>query len=121
MNPVKQQLTFSGNASDQDCVAYFPPSLNGLYEEFTVYIEFSSGSAAGKAQIETAFPSPDIKTDTYAGTWAAVGSTIDWAAQTSQKYASVTGVFAMLRVRISTAVTTGTMKAFVVLGGSNPG
>lgn len=121
MQRVRQQLTFSGNASDQDCVAYFPPSLVGLYEEFTVYIEFSTGAAAGKAQIETAFASPLVDVATYAGTWAAVGSTIDWAAATSQKYASVTGVFDMLRIRISTAVTSGTMKAFIVLGGSNPG
>lgn len=117
-----QELTFSGNASDQNCTAYVPTNVLAQFKEFTIYIEFSAGSQAGKAQIETAFPSQGtvysngypLVVGSYAGTWAAVGSTIDWAAESSQKYASVTGVFAQLRVRISTAVTTGTMKAFIV-------
>lgn len=109
---LKQELTFSGNASDQNCTAYFPDSLRGQYVEFTVYIEFSSGSAAGKVQIESAFVPEPVRT--YAGTWAAVGNTIDWAAQSSQKYASVTGVFDLLRLRIDTAITTGTVKGYVV-------
>ena len=109
-----QEITFSGDASAQNCVAYVPPSLIGLYTEFTIYIEFSANAAAGKVQIETAFPSADPQSPTYAGTWALVGNTIDWAAGASQKYASVTGVFALLRCRIDTAVTSGSVRAFIV-------
>ena len=111
---IFQEIKFSGDSAAQDSVAYFPPSLNGTYIEFTVYVEFSSGTSTGKVQIETAFPSPNVQLPTYAGTWAAVGSTIDFAAASSQKYASVTGVFGMLRCRIQTAVTGGTVKAYVV-------
>jgi hypothetical protein len=91
----------------------FPESVRGHYTEFTVYIIFSSASAAGAVQIETA------SDYSYTGTWGAVGSPIAWAANTSQKYASVTGAFAALRLRISTTVTSGTVSAWVVA--SSPG
>ncbi len=123
-----QELTFAPNATGQNSVAYVPTVLLGQYDEFTIYIEFSTGAAAGKVQIETAFPSQGtvygnnaypLTVGSYGGTWAAVGSTIDFAVETSQKYASVTGVFALLRVRIDTAVTTGTVKAFIVASAKN--
>ncbi len=109
---LKQELTFGPDATSQNSVAYFPNVLAGQYVEWTVYIEFSTGAAAGKAQIQTAFAVEPVRS--YAGTWANVGNTIDFVAQTSQKYASVTGVFDMLRINIDTAVTTGTMKAYVI-------
>jgi len=121
-----QELVNSGNASDSDTVFYVPNVLLAQYDEFTIYIEFSTGSAAGKAQIETAFPSQGtvyggnaypLTVGSFSGTWAAVGSEMAWAVQTSQKYTSVTGVFALLRVRITTTVTTGTMKAYIVATG----
>ncbi len=108
MRVLDQALTFNGNASDQNCIAIFPPSLRGQYVEFIVYIIFSTGSAAGKVQIETAHDKD------YSGTWATVGNTIDFAAATSEKYAAVTGVFGALRLRIDTAVTTGTVSGWVV-------
>lgn len=105
---LDQALTFSGDASTAGSIAQIPDTLNGLYSEFTIYIDFSTGSAAGKITVETA-------TDmSYAGTWAAIGNTIDWAAQTTQKYMSVTGVFKAIRLRISTTVTTGTVKGYIV-------
>lgn len=114
-----QELTFGPDATTQHSYAYFPPALRGQYVELIVYIQFSSGSAAGKIQIQTSCPdgwspatgNPGVQ---YGGTWANVGSTIDWAAQSSQKYAAVTGVFADLRLDIDTAITTGTVRAFVV-------
>lgn len=109
---LKQELTFGPDATSQNSTAYFPDVLRGQYVEWIVYIEFSSGSAAGKVQIETAFANEPIRS--YSGTWAAEGSTIDWAAASSQKKANVTGVYDMLRLRIDTAVTTGTVKAYVV-------
>ncbi len=116
---IKQELTFAPDATGQNSVAYFPmEGLTGQYIEWTVYIEFSSGSSAGKAQIQTAFANEPVRD--YSGVWASVGNTIDWAVQSSQKYASVTGVFDMLRINISTAVTSGTMKAYVIAA-SHPG
>jgi hypothetical protein len=111
---LDQELTFSGNASDANVTALIPTSLRGQFVEFTIYIEFSSGSAAGKVQLETSWQDPGHQALQYAGTWAAVGATIDWAAASSQKYVSVTGVFGTLRLRIDTAVTTGTVKAYIV-------
>lgn len=115
---IAQELIFSGNASDQNCVAYVPQSLAGQFVEMTFYIQFSTGAAAGKAQIETACSLEPFHD--YAGTWAPVGSTIDFVTQTSQKYASVTGVFQWLRVRIDTAVTTGTMKVYLMAASHAP-
>ena len=115
---IKQELIFAPDAVSADSVAYFPLALAGQYVEWTVYIEFSSGSAAGKAQIQTAFAVDPVRD--YGGTWANVGSTIDWAAASSQKYASVTGVFDLLRVIIDTEITTGTIKAYVIAA-SHPG
>lgn len=109
---LKQQLTFSGNGTDQNCVAYFPNILAGQYVEWTVYIEFGANVTAGKLQIETAFAVDPVRD--YSGTWAALGNTIDWAAATSQKYASVTGVYDLLRLRISTAVANGPVTAYVI-------
>jgi hypothetical protein len=110
---IRGELIFPGNASDANLKTYFPESIMGLFVELTVYVEYSAGSAAGKVQIQTAYPSrtSDLR---YNGTWANVGSTIDWAAVSSQKYASVSGVFADLRLNIDTAVTTGTVRAFFV-------
>jgi hypothetical protein len=62
--------------------------------------------------LETAFAVE--QTRSYGGTWAAVGNTIDWATDTTQAYASVTGVFDMLRVRITQAVTSGTVSAYII-------
>lgn len=109
---LKQQLVFSGTGVAQNDVAYFPDVLRGQYVEWTVYVQFNASVSAGKIQIETAYAEEPVRT--YAGTWAAVGSTIDWAAASTQKYASVTGVFDMLRLRIDTAVANGTMSAYVI-------
>ena len=105
---IDQALTFGPDAVSKDSHAYFPNSLSGQYVEFTVYVTFSTGSAAGKIQIQTA------DDPSYAGAWANVGNTIDWAAETSQKYVSVTGVFKALRLNIDTAITTGTVSAYLV-------
>jgi len=87
--------------------ALFPASLNGEYVEFTIYVTFNGTSAAGVVMLETA-PEAD-----YAGTWANIG-TVTWSAASKAAYVSVTGVFNALRVRISTAVTTGTCDVFLV-------
>lgn len=105
---LDQDLTFSGDASTSGNTVYFPNSVKGHYTEFIVYIKWSAGTSAGAVQIETADPF------NYAGTWAAVGSPVSWAAASSQGYAQVTGVFSGLRLRISTTVTGGTVSAHVI-------
>lgn len=115
---LKQELIFSGDQVTSGSKAYFPSSLRGQYVEWTVYVEFGAGVSAGKIQLETAFANEPLAD--YSGTWAAVGSTIDWAAASTQKYASVTGVFDLLRANISTTVANGTVKAYVVAA-SHPG
>lgn len=98
----------SGGASAANSIAPFPDSVRGQYVEMIVYVEFSHTTDSGKVQLETAYK-PD-----YAGSWAPVGNTIDWAAIDTTKYAAVTGVFGALRARIETACTTGSLKVKVV-------
>ncbi len=110
---LRQELTFGPDATTQHSYAYFPPSLRGQYVEWTVYVQFSAGTSAGKIQIQTSYES-ETEPALASLVWANVGSTIDWAAASSQKYASVTGVFDRLRLDIDTAITGGTIRAFVV-------
>lgn len=115
---LDQELVFigglaAGGTTTQNTKAYFPDEVRGQYVEMIVYVQFSATSSAGKFQIQTAY-SKD-----YTGTWANVGSTIDWAANTSQKYAAVTGVFGALRVNCDTAVTDGSARVFV-MGAPSP-
>ena len=116
---LAQELIFSGDSATSGSKAYFPQSLRGQYVEWTVYVEYGASVTAGKVQIETAFAADRNMAD-YSGTWAAVGSTMDWAAATSQKYTSVTGVFDLLRLNITTTVANGTAKAYV-MAASHPG
>lgn len=113
---VKTTLTFSGDASTSGNNAYFPASLRGQYLNWTVYVEYSAGSAAGKVQIQTAFADDWITPGLadYSGTWANLGSTLDWAVASSQKTASVVGVYDLIRLNINTTVTTGTVKAYLI-------
>jgi hypothetical protein len=130
------ELKFSGNASTGNDIAYVPPLIAGSYKDFTVYVEFSGASTTGAVQIESAFPTAlptgagygvpypldSIGATDYTGTWAAQGSAITWAtgASGTQKTASVVGPFALLRCRISTAVTSGTVRAFIVAASQAP-
>jgi hypothetical protein len=104
----------AGGASAVGSIAPFPPEIRGQFVELIVYVEFSHTTDSGKVSIETAY-SPD-----YAGTWALVGNTIDWAAIDTTKYGAVTGVFGALRARISTGVTTGSLKVKVVAAHNAP-
>ena len=115
---LDQELTFvgglaAGGTAAQNTYANFPDAVRGQYVELIVYVQFSSGASTGKVQIQTAY------TADYAGTWANVGSTIDYAAASSQKYAAVTGIFGALRVNIDTAVTGGSVRVFV-MGSPSP-
>jgi hypothetical protein len=117
---LSQEIFFSGDALTSGSKAYFPTSLRGQYVEWTVYIEYGASTTAGKVQIETAWADATKGVGDYSGTWAPVGNTIDWAAATTQKYASVTGVFDLLRANISTTVANGPVRAYIVAA-SHPG
>lgn len=125
---VRAELTFGPDATTINSKAYFPGNTNwgadprqdeigsiSEVDEWIVIVQFSAGSAAGKIQLQVAHSGD------YTGTWANEGSTIDWAAQTSEKFAAISGVFPAIRANIDTAITTGTVRVFVVgLGSANP-
>jgi len=92
--------------------ALIPDSLSGQFVEFTLYVKFSTGAAAGAVVIETAWDQADPDT------WANIG-TVSWAAEKKTHYVSVTGVFSALRVRISSAVTSGTIDAWFLASAKN--
>lgn len=122
-NPViYQEVTFLPDASTQHSFAYLPRSCNGQYAEYTVYIMASAGVSAGAVQIQTSFPPPasgqtqilDPPPPLYTGTWANTGSPITASSASTQTYGSVSGSFADVRLDISTAISGGTVRAFVV-------
>ncbi len=105
-----QELFFGGDGITAGVPnsVLFPPHTQGQNIETTMYVIWGHGTSAGKLTIET---SPVL---TYAGTWAPIGNTIDWAAEDTVKYAAVTGVFKYMRIRISTTVVGGTIRVFIV-------
>ena len=103
---IRQQLLTAKTSSG--VTALFPEVLAGQYVEYTVYVTFNDTSAAGAVAIETA------PYAAYAGTWANIG-TMTWTGAASKAYyTSVTGVFNAIRVRITSAVTSGTCDVFLV-------
>lgn len=116
---LRQELVFSGDAATSGSKAYFPAQPRGAFVNWTVYVEYGAGTGAGKVQIETAFAS-DPNVNDYAGTWANVGSTIDWSAASQQKASAIVGVYDLLRLEITTTVTGGTAKAYVIAASNAP-
>ena len=76
--------------------------LQGLACDVNIDIDFSSGSAAGTIKIE------ESNTTGYAGTWATL-ATITWAAASTKQNFKAYGTFKILRCRISSAITGGTV------------
>ena len=105
--PVWALRTIIDAKTAQNEVGYYPDLYNGKYIESTLYVVFDSSAAAGAVVIETAH-SRD-----YAGTWANIG-TVTFASASKEHYVSVTGVFAAVRVRISSAITSGTISAYAI-------
>lgn len=79
--------------------------------EFAVYVAFSAGAAAGVVLIETADET------TYTGTWAVL-ATITFAAASKMHYVAITGATRVVRARISSAITGGTVTVKAVLNGN---
>jgi hypothetical protein len=70
--------------------------------EMGIYVEFSSPAAAGTVLIETA------SSESYAGTWAVL-ATVNWAAGDKCHFVALTGCYRVIRARISSAITSGTV------------
>jgi hypothetical protein len=75
--------------------------------EAGIHVEFSAGAAAGVVLVETA------SDPNYAGTWAIL-ATVNWSAESKSHYVGLTGVYRCIRVRISSAVTGGTVTVWFV-------
>lgn len=105
-----QEVFFTPDASSQHSYAYLPKAIGGKAIEIAVYVLFGAGTGAGKVQVQSA---PYFG---YPGTnaWANEGNTIDWAAANSTKVARLTGLFGALRLDIDTAVSGGTIRAWVI-------
>lgn len=81
-------------------------------EELTYYYVFSSGVSAGAMQAETAHHSA-IKEPKFEGTWSPEGSPIA-GADNVVKHVMISGITNWRRVRISTAIVTGTVDVYVM-------
>lgn len=125
-----QELVLSGDKVSSGNFADVPPALLGQYDEFTIYVQFGAGTSAGKFQIRTSFAWPisqgggfpydgSYEPELASLVWATVGNTIDWAAASTQKYASVTGVFSRLRVYIDTTIVGGAVRVGIVCSSKN--
>jgi hypothetical protein len=101
------QLLSGASAADTTGIAIFPPVISGKMLETTLYVVFSSAAAAGTVLLESAHHI------TYSGTWA-TEATVSWAAGGTVKVAHLTAVNNAMRVRISSAITSGTVDVYAV-------
>lgn len=83
------------------------PADTAPCKEFGIYIEFNSSAAAGTVLVETA------SNASYAGTWAVLG-TVNWAAGSKCHFVGITDAIAALRIRVSSAITSGSATVTVV-------
>ena len=111
---LDQAIVFSGDKSALNSAWYFPYSKNAASIEYTVYITFDSNAAAGTVVLETAPPADSTdQGGPFTGTWSNI-ATFTFATNNTTKHTSVTGVFKHLRVRISSAITSGTVSGWAV-------
>lgn len=108
--PLKKVIDGGSATNDDKAIGVFPLSLNGQALEVTVYVVFSAASAAGTVLLESAH---DYN---YTGTWFTEG-TATWEANTSVKALHLTAANQALRVRISSAVTSGTCDVYIMAYG----
>lgn len=104
---LKQKVLSAVSAADATGIYVIPSQITQCAVEVTVYVVWSHASAAGAVVLES---SPDA---TYTGTWANEG-TISWAAIDSVGKLHLTAASLELRVRVSSAVTSGTADVWVV-------
>lgn len=108
---LARTLTNQAMFTDQTAtttVAYFPEQFNAQYVEGAVYVTFDHTSAAGTVLVETA------PYKAYGGTWVVLG-TVTWSAIDKAHLVNFSGIYGIVRVRISSAVTSGTCSAWGIL------
>jgi hypothetical protein len=78
------------------------PAVLSQVNESVFYVTFSSGSSAGTVVVEGA------PYDDYSGTWSNL-ATVNFAAASRTHRVIATGVHLALRLRITSAITSGTV------------
>ena len=108
-NPVNIGISPSGlilNAqSDADVVGLIPGDIVRSVRELALYVHFGPGTSAGQVVVECAHSIH------FTGTWANLG-TVNWAAANRVHNVAITGTHLAVRVRISTAITGGTVSVY---------
>lgn len=100
-NPVVDLLT-GKSAADATGIAVVPKEYVQRAGAKVVTVRFNAGSAAGVVLVEAA------DADDFSGTWATI-ATINWAAASRCHEAAISGPHIALRVRISSAITGGSV------------
>lgn len=113
-----QEVLTAKSAADATGIGYFTGipgvtnttaciSASAQVTEYGIYVDFAAGSAAGTVLIETA------SDPSYSGTWAVL-ATINWSAASKCHYTALTNTLRCLRVRISSAITGGSVTVRVI-------
>ena len=102
------KILSGASAADATGIGVMPATLAGQELEATVYVVFDHTSAAGTILLESSHSYQ------YSGTWA-TEATVTWAAIDSVKVAHLTAANQALRVRVSSAVTSGTCDVWLLL------
>lgn len=103
------ETTLFSAASATSATGTLPVYGNGTL--VAIYVETSAGVTAGQVTIETA-----INSD-YTGTWATLGTISTTVASDCSVYQVPAGAYGAIRVRISTAITGGTVTARALVVG----
>lgn len=107
MNRTKFWATLLTAKSAQDEVGAVPGDTLPQATEVAVYVHFGAGTNGGTVLVEGAHD------PNFSGTWATV-ATVAWAAANRVHLAAITGAHRALRVRISAAITGGTVNAYAI-------
>lgn len=94
-------------AADTTAIWTAPPELEGQVVEWTFYVAFDHTSAAGTVLVES------CQDRNYAGTWPVV-ATVAWAAIDKCHMVNANALYQAVRVRISSAVTSGTVTVWAM-------
>lgn len=102
------ELTFLPDASSQNSVAVLPAITLKNSLEWTIYVSFLTGSDAGVVKVESSH------SNDYAGTWPAEATVTFAGTAPNEQVVHLTALNNALRLRISTAINSGTVKAYAM-------
>lgn len=95
----------------QNEAGYLEVSECAQGQEFGFDIEFDHTAGAGQIVIETA------ASRSYAGLWAIL-ATVNWSAIDKSHHVAISGSYAVMRARISSAVTSGAATVNATVSGN---